>query len=101
MTTSASAAPSTVLRVVEDGGLAALVGTTRATGATVVTDLRDPDVLLFVHELLLATIPETLLDPVAPAALRIPAVLEVLRREIGMQAERGQGLLRGLPTDEA
>ena len=63
--------------------------------------MRDPEVLLSVHQMLLATLPETLLDPVSPASQRIPAVLEVLRREIGEQTERGQGLLRGMSTDES
>ena len=96
MTTS----PLTVLHVVEDGGLAAMVGSPR-THAAAAAEVRDPEVLLSVHQMLLATLPETLLDPVSPASQRIPAVLEVLRREIGEQTERGQGLLRGMSTDES
>ena len=98
MTTPTS--PPTVLRVVEDGGLAAMVGSLR-THAVAAAEVRDPKVLLFIHELLLASIPELLLDPVSPSSQRIPAVLEVLRREIGTHTERGQGLLRAMSTDES
>uniref|UniRef100_UPI002ACE1087 ATPase, T2SS/T4P/T4SS family n=1 Tax=Chloroflexus sp. TaxID=1904827 RepID=UPI002ACE1087 len=51
-------------------------------------------------DMLLAELPPDLLDPVAPAAERDPAVLRVLRVAIGTHTERG-GPLAGLPTDEA
>ncbi len=86
------------LMVIEDGGLAALApAATRAT----MPKTSDPATLQAVREALRDRIGAQLLDPVAPAAVRDPEVLRVLRAEIGLQVERGQGPLHGLPTDEA
>ncbi len=89
------------LTVIEDGGLSTLIG--KGAGATFPTSpdlLRAPEVLQTVRDLLKRELPAELLDPVAPASERTPAVLDVLRRAIGEQGEQG-GPLRGLPTDEA
>jgi pilus assembly protein CpaF len=84
------------LAVIEDGGLAAL-GTQPSTQNVY---LDDAATLQAVREALRDQIGAELLDPVAPAAVRDPEVLRVLRAEIGTQLERGYGPLRGLPTDE-
>lgn len=93
-------APLSPLRVIEDGGLATLVGKHPSTTNTAEL-LRSPDVLAAAMEVLKQSIPTDLLDPVAPAATRNPVVLEVLRRAIGEQLEAGRGPLRDLPVDEA
>jgi Flp pilus assembly CpaF family ATPase len=86
--------------VIEDGGLA----TMNAAQATRRPERAAPlaaDLLQAVRDTLLDQIDTALLDPVAPAVLRDPAVLRVLRSAIGTQVEQGYGLLRDLPTDEA
>ncbi len=82
------------LTVIEDGGLADLMAQQQAT--------IDPaaSALQAARDILLAELPSHLLDPVAPAAERDPAVLQVLRKAIGTHTERG-GPLAGLPTDDA
>lgn len=89
------------LTVVEDGGLGSLLGTYNAAPTVAEAVLRAPEVLQTVRDLLRDNVPVNLLDPVAPASQRNPVVLEVLRRAIGEQVERGDGPLRNLPTDEA
>lgn len=86
------------LMVIEDGGLAAVTpGSSRSlsSGSPV-----DPTTLQVVRDALRDRISADLLDPVAPAAVRNPEILRVLREEIGAQVERGYGPLRDLPTDE-
>ncbi len=83
------------LSVIEDGGLAALAPAPSGQAARA-----DANTLQAVREALRDSIAAELLDPVAPAAVRDPEVLRVLRAEIGAQIERGYGPLRSLPTDE-
>jgi len=86
------------LSVVEDGGLASLLG---GSGRGAGSDAwRTPDARKAAADLLREQLPPQLLDPVAPAALRTPEVLRVLRAEIGRQVEAGVGVLRGVPMDE-
>lgn len=81
------------LTVIEEGGLADLMPQQQATVDPAAAALQA------VRDILLAELPPDLLDPVAPAAERDPAVLRVLRVAIGTQTERG-GPLAGLPTDD-
>ncbi|NCC37191.1 MAG: secretion system protein E, partial [Chloroflexia bacterium] len=85
------------LTVIEDGGLTNLSpvtsGHAQASGLDALT-------LQAVRESLRDRMSATLLDPVAPASVRDPEVLRVLRAEIGHQVEAGYGPLRHLPTDE-
>lgn len=95
--------PSSTLRVIEDGGLGALMGTgpkTSQHAASVLSAVRTPDTLKLVRDILFDELSQDLLDPVSPPAIRIPAVLAVLRKAIGEQVEAGEGALRTLPTDE-
>lgn len=91
-------ATTSSVTVVEDGGLGALITkpgqSNRSFQATA-------EILQATRDLLLERIDVTLLDPVAPARVRNPAVLQVLRAEIGAQIERGAGPLRAVPIDEA
>lgn len=89
------------LRVVEDGGLAALVGAAGRGPAGGAEIIRSAEVRSAAAELLRAQLPAQLLDPVAPASERNPEVLRTLRAEVGRQTEAGAGPLRGVPTDEA
>jgi len=86
------------LTVVEDGGLAALMGAANRIGLDAA---HSPDARKAAADLLREQLPPQLLDPVAPAVLRTPEVLRVLRAEIGRQVEAGGGPLRTVPTDEA
>lgn len=91
----------TTLRVIEDGGLAALISGGRGGATPPAERLRTPEVLAAAMEVLTQSIPTVFLDPFAPAAQRNPVVLAVLRRAIGEQVEAGRGPLRLIPTDEA
>lgn len=82
------------LTVLEEGGLADLLPTSHQVTDPTAT------VLQAARDILLAELHPDLLDPVAPAAERDPAVLRVLRAAIGSHTERG-GPLAGLPTDDA
>ncbi|MFV9503360.1 MAG: ATPase, T2SS/T4P/T4SS family [Oscillochloridaceae bacterium umkhey_bin13] len=90
--------PHPTLSVIEDGGLAAL--TPHALQGSEPRP-SDPSVLQAVRDTLCDQLDARLLDPVAPATVRDPEVLRVLRAAIGEQLERGLGSLRTLPTDEA
>lgn len=82
------------LTVLEEGGLADLMPQPQPAVDPAAAALQAA------RDMLLAELPPDLLDPVAPAAERDPAVLRVLRVAIGTHTERG-GPLAGLPTDEA
>ncbi|WP_129670305.1 ATPase, T2SS/T4P/T4SS family [Candidatus Chloroploca sp. Khr17] len=85
------------LTVIEDGGLTNL---SPVTAGHAPTSGLDALTLQAVRESLRDRMSATLLDPVAPASVRDPEVLRVLRAEIGHQVEAGYGPLRHLPTDE-
>ncbi|WP_242605069.1 hypothetical protein [Chloroflexus aurantiacus] len=82
------------LTVLEEGGLADLLPASHQATDPTATALQAA------RDILLAELHPDLLDPVAPAAERDPAVLRVLRAAIGSHTERG-GPLAGLPTDDA
>lgn len=82
------------LTVIEEGGLADLMPQPQSAVDPATAALQAA------RDILLAELPPDLLDPVAPAAERDPAVLRVLRVAIGTHTERG-GPLAGLPTDDA
>ncbi|MGQ9742455.1 MAG: ATPase, T2SS/T4P/T4SS family [Chloroflexus sp.] len=82
------------LTVLEEGGLADLLPASHQVTDPTAT------VLQAARDILLAELHPDLLDPVAPAAERDPAVLRVLRAAIGSHTERG-GPLAGLSTDDA
>lgn len=90
--------PPRPLMVIEDGGLTTLSAAqpTRPERAPTL----DPAILQAVRDTLLEQIDTALIDPVAPATMRDPAVLRVLRTAIGAQVEQGFGPLHTLPTDE-
>ncbi len=92
--------PPRTLVVIEDGGLATM-SAAQSTRRPERDAPVEPGILQAVRDTLLDQIDTALLDPVAPAALRDPAVLRVLRTVIGTQVEQGYGPLRTLPTDEA
>ena len=87
------------LEVIEDRGLRPLGGAAMR-GPSMADRIANPEVLQAVREVLTQRVPVSLLDPVAPADRRNPAVLAVLRQMIGEQTEQGSGPLRGLPIDE-
>lgn len=88
------------LSVIEDGGLATM-NTASGSRPPLRVQTLDAGLLQAVRDTLLEQIDTELLDPVAPATLRDPAILRVLRTAIGVQAEQGFGPLHALPTDEA
>jgi pilus assembly protein CpaF len=92
--------PQRPLVVIEDGGLATM-SATQAPQRALRDQALEPGLLQAVRDTLLDQIDTALLDPVAPAALRDPAVLRVLRTTIGTQVEQGYGPLHSVPTDEA
>jgi Flp pilus assembly CpaF family ATPase len=88
------------LIVIEEGGLATM-HSKQPVRMSEGTPILDPTTLQAVRDTLLDQVDTPLLDPVAPASQRDPAILRVLRHAIGAQVEAGYGPLRDLPTDEA
>ncbi len=82
------------LTVIEEHGLADLLPQQQTSTDPAAAALQAA------RDILLAELNPDLLDPVAPASERDPAVLRVLRAAIGTQTERG-GPLAGFPTDDA
>lgn len=85
-------------RVVEDGGMGALMGTHARTLAREQA-LADPGVLLAIQDLLRERLPREFLDPFAPAEARNTALRGVMRGAIAEDRQRG-GALAAIPNDD-
>ncbi len=65
------------------------------------TDI-DPAVVSMAREVLLSSLPESLLDPFSPPDIRYPVVYQVLRKEIQLQSRTGVGgPLANYPADDS
>jgi Flp pilus assembly CpaF family ATPase len=84
--------------VIEDGGLQSLLDTSGPQRRRE-PEVHSAELLQYIRDALVERLPAELLDPVAPASERNPAVLRVLRMLIGEHQERG-GLLSPLAVGE-